>query len=57
VDYKWELALGDEPLTEEELKALTELRSPLVRLRGPVGRAGRQAASRPGSSCSPRPAG
>ena len=34
VDYKWELALGDEPLTEEELKALTELRSPLVRLRG-----------------------
>ncbi|HEV8165313.1 MAG TPA: SNF2 helicase-associated domain-containing protein, partial [Actinomycetota bacterium] len=34
VDYKWELALGDEPLTEDELKALTELRSPLVRLRG-----------------------
>jgi non-specific serine/threonine protein kinase len=34
VDYKWELALGDETLTEDELRALSELRTPLVRLRG-----------------------
>ncbi|HEX6869769.1 MAG TPA: DEAD/DEAH box helicase, partial [Micromonosporaceae bacterium] len=34
VDYAWELALGDEPLTEAELAALTKLKSPLVRLRG-----------------------
>jgi hypothetical protein len=34
VDYRWELALGDEPLSESELKALTELKTPLVRLRG-----------------------
>jgi non-specific serine/threonine protein kinase len=34
VDYQWELALGDEPLTAAELKALTDLKSPLVRLRG-----------------------
>jgi non-specific serine/threonine protein kinase len=34
VDYKWELALGDEPLTEDEMKALTDLNTPLVRLRG-----------------------
>jgi non-specific serine/threonine protein kinase len=34
VDYKWDLALGDDPLTEEELAALTELRTPLVRIRG-----------------------
>jgi superfamily II DNA or RNA helicase len=34
VDYRWELALGDEPLTEEELRALTNLKTPLVRLRG-----------------------
>jgi len=34
VDYRWELALGDEPLTEEELHALAELRAPLVRVRG-----------------------
>ncbi|MGC5052931.1 SNF2-related protein [Micromonospora sp. DT48] len=34
VDYRWELALGDEPLTEEELTRLAELKTPLVRLRG-----------------------
>jgi superfamily II DNA or RNA helicase len=34
VEYRWELALGDDPLTEEELAALTALKTPLVRLRG-----------------------
>nr|WP_228532199.1 DEAD/DEAH box helicase [Micromonospora sp. ANENR4] len=34
VDYRWELALGDEPLTAEELASLADLKSPLVRLRG-----------------------
>ncbi|SCL22881.1 non-specific serine/threonine protein kinase [Micromonospora inyonensis] len=34
VDYRWELALGDQPLTAEELVALAERKSPLVRLRG-----------------------
>jgi superfamily II DNA or RNA helicase len=34
VDYQWQLALGDEPLTQTELAALTELKTPLVRLRG-----------------------
>jgi non-specific serine/threonine protein kinase len=34
VDYRWEVALGDEPLTEAELAALAELKTPLVRLRG-----------------------
>ncbi|MEH1011704.1 DEAD/DEAH box helicase [Micromonospora sp. CPCC 206060] len=34
VDYRWELALGDHPLTAEELAALAELKTPLVRLRG-----------------------
>jgi len=34
VEYRWELALGDEPLSEEELTALTALKTPLVRLRG-----------------------
>ncbi|OZV84788.1 ATP-dependent helicase [Micromonospora echinospora] len=34
VDYRWELALGDQPLTAEELAALAERKSPLVRLRG-----------------------
>ncbi len=34
VDYQWQLALGDEPLTEAELKTLTDLKAPLVRLRG-----------------------
>ncbi|MBX6358257.1 MAG: DEAD/DEAH box helicase, partial [Micromonosporaceae bacterium] len=34
VQYEWELALGDEPLTADELAALTKLKAPLVRLRG-----------------------
>ncbi|MFF5217544.1 SNF2-related protein [Micromonospora sp. NPDC000442] len=34
VDYRWELALGDEPLTEDELTRLAALKTPLVRLRG-----------------------
>jgi non-specific serine/threonine protein kinase len=34
VDYKWQLALGDEPLTQGELDRLTRLKAPLVRLRG-----------------------
>ncbi|WP_425571452.1 DEAD/DEAH box helicase [Phytohabitans rumicis] len=34
VDYRWDLALGDEPLTEHELRTLAKLKTPLVRLRG-----------------------
>ncbi|HEV7897864.1 MAG TPA: DEAD/DEAH box helicase [Planosporangium sp.] len=34
VEYRWELALGDEPLSPDELAALTTLNAPLVRLRG-----------------------
>jgi hypothetical protein len=34
VDYNWEVALGDEPLTAAELEVLTDLRTPLVRMRG-----------------------
>ncbi|NHO82276.1 DEAD/DEAH box helicase [Micromonospora sp. CMU55-4] len=34
VDYRWALALGDQPLTAEELASLADLKSPLVRLRG-----------------------
>ncbi|MEU5964406.1 DEAD/DEAH box helicase [Micromonospora parva] len=34
VDYRWEIALGDQPLSAEELAALAEMKTPLVRLRG-----------------------
>ncbi|GAB4107530.1 DEAD/DEAH box helicase [Micromonospora taraxaci] len=34
VDYRWEVALGDQPLSAEELAALAEMKTPLVRLRG-----------------------
>jgi non-specific serine/threonine protein kinase len=34
VEYRWQIALGDEVLTEAELTALSDLRTPLVRLRG-----------------------
>ncbi|HEX5597124.1 MAG TPA: DEAD/DEAH box helicase [Micromonosporaceae bacterium] len=34
VDYRWELALGDQPLSADELAALAKLKTPLVRLRG-----------------------
>nr|WP_053717157.1 DEAD/DEAH box helicase [Saccharothrix sp. NRRL B-16348] len=34
VDYQWELAVGDERLTEAELQSLAEAKVPLVRVRG-----------------------
>ncbi len=34
IDYRWELAIGEEPLTEEELRRLADLKAPLVQLRG-----------------------
>ncbi len=34
VDYRWELAVGDSPLTAAELAELARLKVPLVRLRG-----------------------
>lgn len=34
VDYRWEVALGDHPLSADELAALAEMKTPLVRLRG-----------------------
>lgn len=34
VDFRWEVALGDETLTESELTALADLQQPLVRVRG-----------------------
>ncbi|SCF43998.1 non-specific serine/threonine protein kinase [Micromonospora mirobrigensis] len=34
VDYRWEVALGDQPLTAEELAALATAKTPLLRLRG-----------------------
>ncbi|WP_422734868.1 SNF2-related protein [Micromonospora sp. WMMD558] len=34
VDYRWEVSLGDHPLTADELASLAALKTPLVRLRG-----------------------
>lgn len=34
VDYRWEVSLGDQPLTAEELESLAALKSPLVQLHG-----------------------
>ncbi|MEV4759418.1 SNF2-related protein [Micromonospora sp. NPDC049559] len=34
VDYRWELALGDQVLSAAELRSLAKLKTPLVRLRG-----------------------
>ena len=34
VEFEWRLAIGDDPLTEEELAALAAAKAPLVRLRG-----------------------
>lgn len=34
IDYRWELAIGGEPLTAEELRRLADLKAPLVQLRG-----------------------
>ncbi len=33
-DYRWQLALGEEPLSIEELQELARLKAPLVRVRG-----------------------
>jgi SNF2 family DNA or RNA helicase len=34
VSYDWQLALGDQPLTREEFEMLSQLKEPLVQLRG-----------------------
>ncbi len=34
IEYRWELSLGDTPLTGEEFAALAALKSPLVQIRG-----------------------
>ncbi len=34
VSYDWQLALGDQPLTQEEFEMLAQLKEPLVQLRG-----------------------
>jgi SNF2 family DNA or RNA helicase len=34
MDFRWQLAVGDDTLTEEEIAALAETKAPLIRLRG-----------------------
>lgn len=34
MDFRWQLAVGDETLTDEEIAALAESKAPLIRLRG-----------------------
>lgn len=34
VDFRWELAVGDDTLTEDEIAALAQTKAPLIRLRG-----------------------
>jgi SNF2 family DNA or RNA helicase len=34
VDFRWQLAVGDETLTEDEIAALAQTKAPLIRLRG-----------------------
>lgn len=34
MDFRWQLAIGDETLTEEEITALAQAKAPLIRLRG-----------------------
>ncbi|MBX3066329.1 MAG: DEAD/DEAH box helicase [Anaerolineae bacterium] len=34
VDFRWELALGDQPLTESDFEELVRLRQPFVRIQG-----------------------
>ncbi len=34
MDFRWQLAIGDDTLTEEEIAALAQTKAPLVRLRG-----------------------
>ena len=49
VDFRWQLAVGDDTLTEDEIAALAETKAPLVRLRGQwVARRPRAAAPRAG---------
>jgi SNF2 family DNA or RNA helicase len=34
VEFRWQLAVGDEPLTDDEMAALAATKAPLIRLRG-----------------------
>jgi len=34
IDFRWELAVGDDTLTEDEIAALAQAKAPLIRLRG-----------------------
>jgi SNF2 family DNA or RNA helicase len=34
IEFRWELAVGDDTLTEDEIAALAETKAPLIRLRG-----------------------
>jgi SNF2 family DNA or RNA helicase len=34
IDFRWELAVGDDTLTEDEIAALAQTKAPLIRLRG-----------------------
>ncbi len=34
IDFRWELAVGDDTLTEDEINALSQTKAPLIRLRG-----------------------
>ena len=34
MDFRWQLAIGDDTLTDDEIDALAETKAPLVRLRG-----------------------
>jgi SNF2 family DNA or RNA helicase len=34
IDFRWELAVGDDTLTDEEIAALAQAKAPLIRLRG-----------------------
>ena len=34
IDFRWELAVGDDTLTDDEIAALAETKAPLIRLRG-----------------------
>jgi SNF2 family DNA or RNA helicase len=34
LDFRWQLAVGDDTLTEEEIAALAQTKAPLIRLRG-----------------------
>ncbi|MFV0495704.1 SNF2-related protein [Mycobacterium sp.] len=34
IDFRWELAVGDDTLTDDEIAALAETKAPLIRMRG-----------------------